>query len=72
MTHYILVHGAWEGAWTWDETAPFLEKAGHIITAVDLPGSRGNPLDIAKITIKSGPIGPIANLSNVRIFPSVI
>jgi hypothetical protein len=26
MKHYILVHGAWEGAWSWDTTRPVLEK----------------------------------------------
>lgn len=53
MSHYILVHGAWEGSWTWDNTSPALEKLGHTVTAVDLPGSHGNRLAIAQVTMAS-------------------
>ena len=53
MTHYILVHGAWEGAWSWDLTKPVLEKAGHKVTTVDLPGSPGNKRDIVDVTMES-------------------
>jgi pimeloyl-ACP methyl ester carboxylesterase len=53
MTHYILVHGAWEGAWSWNLTQPVLEKAGHKVTAVDLAGSPGNKSDIAQVTMES-------------------
>lgn len=53
MSHYILVHGAWEGSWSWENTAPELEKQGHTITAIDLPGSVGNKRDIADVTMAS-------------------
>ena len=53
MTHYILVHGAWEGAWSWDLIQPVLEKAGHKVTSVDLPGSPGNKRDIVDVTMES-------------------
>jgi len=52
MTHYILVHGAWEGAWSWDLTQPVLEKAGHKVTTVDLIGSPGNKSEIAQVTME--------------------
>jgi pimeloyl-ACP methyl ester carboxylesterase len=32
-----LVHGAWHGAWCWDELGVQLEKLGHRAIAVDLP-----------------------------------
>lgn len=51
MTHYILVHGAWEGPWTWDETARDLRLKGHTVSTVDLPGSISNPKDIADVTM---------------------
>jgi pimeloyl-ACP methyl ester carboxylesterase len=35
---FLLIHGAWEGAWSWKETTAFLEKNGHIVNAIDLPG----------------------------------
>lgn len=51
MTHYILVHGAWEGAWSWQKTATELENAGHQVTAIDLPGSYGNEQTIPQVTM---------------------
>jgi pimeloyl-ACP methyl ester carboxylesterase len=36
---FILVHGAWQGAWAWDTIVPDLELAGHRAIAVDLPGN---------------------------------
>lgn len=53
MKHYILVHGAWEGAWSWDATRPVLEHKGHQVTAVDLPGSPGNKQAISDVTMDS-------------------
>lgn len=51
MSHYILVHGAWEGAWSWENTAPELQKQGHTITAIDLAGSIGNRQEISEISM---------------------
>lgn len=51
MTHYILVHGAWEGSWTWEYTVPFLKQHGHRVTAVDLPGSHGHAKAIPGISM---------------------
>jgi pimeloyl-ACP methyl ester carboxylesterase len=42
MSHFILVHGAWEESGMWDNVAPILEKNGHTVTAVDLPGHGAN------------------------------
>ncbi len=53
MSHYVLVHGAWEGAWTWENTAPFLRARDHTVTAVDLPGSHGNKQVIRQVTMAS-------------------
>lgn len=38
MTRFVLVPGAWLGAWAWKEVAPFLEKAGHSAYPVTLTG----------------------------------
>lgn len=35
--HFVLVHGAYHGAWCWDELRAELERGGHGSTAVDLP-----------------------------------
>ncbi len=46
MSHYILIHGAWEESRAWNDVSPVLEKAGHTVTALDLPG-HGENLDLA-------------------------
>jgi pimeloyl-ACP methyl ester carboxylesterase len=38
MSTYILVHGAWHGAWCWNRLTPLLHNAGHKIITPDLPG----------------------------------
>lgn len=37
MSTYVLIHGAWHGAWCWYRIIPQLEKAGHRVLALDLP-----------------------------------
>ncbi len=39
MTHLLLIHGAWQGAWAWDRLVPRLENLNHVCHAVDLPGN---------------------------------
>ncbi len=51
MSHFILVHGAWEGSWSWENTTPELEKQGHTTTVIDLPGSIGNKREIPDVTM---------------------
>jgi pimeloyl-ACP methyl ester carboxylesterase len=38
MSTFVLVHGAWHGAWCWERVAPLLAAAGHRVVARDLPG----------------------------------
>lgn len=38
MSHYILLHGAWEESQMWNDVSPILQQHGHTITAIDLPG----------------------------------
>ena len=38
MGTFLLIHGAWQGAWAWQRLTPLLEAAGHTAIAVDLPG----------------------------------
>lgn len=37
MTHVVLVHGGWHGAWCWAAEIEALRARGHDATAVDLP-----------------------------------
>lgn len=37
--HFVLLHGACHGAWSWHKLKPLLESAGHRVTALDLAAS---------------------------------
>ncbi|GAB4848932.1 hypothetical protein Ancab_003745 [Ancistrocladus abbreviatus] len=37
--HFVLVHGGCHGAWCWYKLKPWLQNAGHRVTAVDLAAS---------------------------------
>ena len=39
MAHFILVHGAWHGAWCWYKVVPLLQAAGHSVDVFDLPSN---------------------------------
>lgn len=53
MSHYILIHGAWEEARMWDDVSPVLRRDGHVATALDLPGHGGNSQPISEVTMAS-------------------
>jgi pimeloyl-ACP methyl ester carboxylesterase len=38
MATFVLIHGAWHGAWCWERVAPLLVAEGHRVLAPDLPG----------------------------------
>src|SRR5258706_16376437 len=38
MAAFVLVHGAWHGAWCWSRVLPALRVAGHSAHAVTLTG----------------------------------
>ena len=38
MTRFVLIPGAWLGAWAWRQVTPFLEKEGHAAYPVTLTG----------------------------------
>jgi pimeloyl-ACP methyl ester carboxylesterase len=41
MATFVLVHGAWHGAWAWDRLSPELATRGHEVIAMDLPCDDG-------------------------------
>lgn len=51
MSHYILVHGAWEESRAWENVTPVLEAQGHTVNAIDLPGHGASMQPIANITM---------------------
>jgi pimeloyl-ACP methyl ester carboxylesterase len=38
MATFVLVHGAWQGGWTWDRVTPLLRARGHEVHAPTLTG----------------------------------
>ncbi len=53
LTNYVLIHGAWHGAWCWDKVAPILKANGHNIEAIDLPGSGMDKTPINQVTLEA-------------------
>jgi pimeloyl-ACP methyl ester carboxylesterase len=47
---FVLVHGAWHGAWCWAAVMRQLEIGGDRAFALDLPGRGASPMDHAKVT----------------------
>jgi pimeloyl-ACP methyl ester carboxylesterase len=53
MSTYVLVHGAWHGAWCWNKVVPLLEKEGHKVLAPDLPGHGSDKTPIPEISLQA-------------------
>lgn len=51
MADFVLVHGAWHGAWCWERVVPLLEAAGHTARAIDLPGHGRDRTPVAEVTL---------------------
>lgn len=51
MSRFVLVHGAWHGAWCWYKVVAELERRGHTVTAVDLPGHGVDKTPIEQVTL---------------------
>src|SRR3954470_15258522 len=50
MSTFVLVHGAWHGAWCWWKVVSLLARDGHTAVAPDLPGhgeDRTPPSDVS-------------------------
>src|SRR5215469_1226265 len=50
---FVLVHGAWHGAWCWAAVISQLELLGDRAFAVDLPGHGMNRADRAEVTLET-------------------
>jgi pimeloyl-ACP methyl ester carboxylesterase len=52
MSTYVLVHGAWHGAWCWYKVASRLRRAGHTVIAPDLAGLGKDKTPIVEISLE--------------------
>jgi len=46
---FLLIHGAWEGAWSWEQTTHYLKQSGHVVNAIDLPGHGDDKTPVSQI-----------------------
>ena len=53
MARFVLVHGAFSGAWCWERLAPLLERAGHSVETLDLPGAGDDSTPVAEVTLEA-------------------
>jgi len=53
MARFVLVHGAFGGAWCWEPVTPLLEAAGHTVETLDLPGGGEDQTPVEEITLAS-------------------
>lgn len=51
MSTFVLIHGAWHGAWCWNKVVPELEALGHQAVTPDLPGLGDDPAPARGITL---------------------
>ena len=50
---FILIHGSWHSAWNWYKVTPLLEKQGHTVYAIDLPGMGRDKTPIENVRFDS-------------------
>jgi pimeloyl-ACP methyl ester carboxylesterase len=53
LTTFVLVHGAWHGAWCWREIVPLLEAERHTVLTPDLPGHGDDDAPVSAMTLES-------------------
>lgn len=51
MSTFVLVHGAWHGAWCWQKLTPLLEAKGHRVVAPDLLGLGDDRTPLGQVTL---------------------
>jgi pimeloyl-ACP methyl ester carboxylesterase len=49
--NYVLVHGAWQAPYVWNSVKASLEKQGHKVTVIELPGHGSDQTSPGEITL---------------------
>jgi pimeloyl-ACP methyl ester carboxylesterase len=71
MARFVLVHGAFGGAWSWQPVIGPLEAAGHTVEAFDLPGGGDDLTQVEGITLESC-VARVREVLNSRPEPAVL
>jgi pimeloyl-ACP methyl ester carboxylesterase len=53
VSRFVLVHGAFGGAWSWDPVVGPLEAAGHTVETLDLPGGGDDRTPVEGVTLEA-------------------
>jgi pimeloyl-ACP methyl ester carboxylesterase len=61
MATFVLVHGAFHGAWCWTKLVPELERRGQRVVTLDLPGGGDDPTPVEQVTLE----GYVARVAEV-------
>src|SRR5262245_994048 len=51
MSTYLMIHGAWHGAWCWYKVVPRLERLGHKAIAPDLPSLGTDKTPVNRVSL---------------------
>jgi pimeloyl-ACP methyl ester carboxylesterase len=51
MARFVMVHGAFGGAWVWEPITGPLEAKGHTVETFDLPGSGEDQTPVAEVSL---------------------
>jgi pimeloyl-ACP methyl ester carboxylesterase len=52
MSTFVLIHGAWHGAWCWPKVSSRLERLGHRAVAPDLPGLGADATPLERVSLQ--------------------
>ncbi|MDC3132892.1 alpha/beta fold hydrolase [Flavobacteriaceae bacterium] len=52
MNTYLLINGAWHGAWCWNKVNFLLKKQGHNVITPELPGHGEDKTPVKEVTIQ--------------------
>ncbi len=50
---FVLIAGAWHGAWCWEKVTPLLEAQGHRVLMPELPATGADLTDPASVTLET-------------------
>lgn len=69
--NFVLVHGAWHGAWCWKKVVPELARLGHSAVTPDLPGLGDDRTPAGSVTLDDY-AARIAEVLDAQAEPSIL
>ncbi len=71
MGNFVLVHGAWHGAWCWYKVAPLLRQKGHKVICPDLPGHGRDRTPLLEVTLQTY-VDHVCAVLNAELEPMIL